>query len=309
MSMTVRRNLTFASCVTALLLIALPSIAQTPPVFRKPKPVFRVTLLGFQADEQTNDTMFQTDGKGDEIYTLVNVASYESSTPSMQRYRSILMGDGNDQPAVPERMAVGNLSDQGGIGTGFRMLPRTAPRGAYRALTLPMVVYRGSGPVIVVPTIWEWDGDDKFARTFADELEARFFRGPLTVSFVRDAEHGRLDPAAGVGPLFSAARLNWTLRTFGYGRGGSDYVIGETNIGEERVFTPQFLVLTSEMAAVAARKSGSLPALRAASGAEGSIVEPLFPAGFLNGVINVRYDAAYGNKGTYTLFLKVEMVN
>lgn len=302
---------TIASCVLALL-IASPSFAQVPPVIKqkaKPKPVFRVTLVGYQADEQTNDTMFQTDGKGDEIYTLVNVASYESSAPTMQRYRSILMGDGNDQPAVPERMAVGNLSDQGGIGTGFRMLPRNPPRGAYNALTLPMVVYRGSGPVIVVPTIWEWDGDDKFARTYMQELETTFLRGPLTVSFVRDAEGGRLDPAAGVGPLFSAARVNWMLRTFGYGRDGSDFVIGEATIGDERVFRPQFLLLTSEMAVAAARRSGSLPALRATNGAEGTLVEPLFPAGFLNGVINVRYEAAYGKKGSYTMFLKVEMMN
>src|SRR5215203_3459170 len=39
---------------------------------------FRVTMTGFTVNRQTNDNIFEADGKGDEVFVLAEVAQYDS---------------------------------------------------------------------------------------------------------------------------------------------------------------------------------------------------------------------------------------
>jgi hypothetical protein len=276
---------------------------------------FRVTLLGFQADEQTDDDALQRDGKGDEVYLFTHVARYNGSgvrPTSVDRYSTILMGDVNLQ-SNPERMLVGDLSDQGGIGTGFRFLPRNPTRGAYSGLTLPLVVYEGelragADAVLIVPTIWEWDGNPLFREFYNRRIGDSFFNSAVTGSFVREAITSGATTAYGPGPVYDTEQLNWKVETQGLGDG--DRAVGDGIFDGRRSFTPKFLLLTNAQATALADRVGSLPQLRSGDDATSTVAEPLYPRDFLKGIVSVRYVSPPNQpKGSYTLFLKVEKLN
>ena len=289
------------------------ALAQPPATKEEPRKsdagvaaTYRVTLLGFQADEQTDDDMFESDGKGDEIFTLVHVGRYGEAIPTaVGRYRSILMGDVNHQPATPERLAVGQLSDQGGIGTGYRFMPRTPARGAAGSLALPMVIYEGRGAAMIVPTIWEWDNNGAFLNQYEVAADRSFLRSGIVESFVRDSERNGIHRRFGAGPLFESTSLGWTFEGW-QTPGDGDRPIGERH-HRGRTFAPQFLYIDSRIAARLAAQPGAFPPLPAVNGAVRA--EPVLAAGALNGMISVRYNGFPGQpKGAYTMFLKVEML-
>lgn len=127
---------------------------------------YRVTLNGFTANRQSNDTPFQTDGKGDEIYFATWVAVLDTAAERMAEHwivRSREMGDVN---GFAKRVKMGGASDRGGIRTGDRH-PSPAPFhrvGRSAADSLPMVLWEGAlvpgrSAVVLTPTVWEWDDD------------------------------------------------------------------------------------------------------------------------------------------------------
>ena len=162
---------------------------------------FRVILTGFSVNRQTNDHILEADGKGDEVYILAEVAQYDgvwslhgqvwtdrerSGLPVLsargklklrRSLASVLMGDANNQEAP--RIKAGSAGDMGGFRTGDRF-PTSEPwrlTGTPSANRLPMLLWEGdlrrdNDLVIIIPTIWEWDGGNIQPREqFAQDIK------------------------------------------------------------------------------------------------------------------------------------------
>ena len=157
---------------------------------------FRVVLTGFTVNRQTHDHLFETDGKGDEIYALVELAQYDGYAAGLDVYNpfyvaspinhratgelllrrspvSLVAGDTSGD--FPGRLTGGSANGaRGGLRTGDRY-PTNEPwsyGGEAHADRLPMLVWegelrRGRDLLVIVPTLWEWDGGNP-------ELRARF---------------------------------------------------------------------------------------------------------------------------------------
>jgi len=154
---------------------------------------FRVTLTGFTVNRQTDDNILEADGKGDEVYVVAELAQYDSYYEYGRRpgfsednilislggnngfhgrgnltlrksLFSVLMGDINNQ-RNPPRIQAGSASNLGGLRTGDRF-PSNEPwnlNGTPLPDRLPMLLWegelrRGQDFVMIIPTIWEWDG-------------------------------------------------------------------------------------------------------------------------------------------------------
>ena len=164
---------------------------------------FRVILTGFSVERQTDDNVLESDGKGDEVFIVAEVAEYanregRSQTPQdpfwalfgdnplltlRRTLTSIVMGDANNQE-VP-RIRAGTAGNNGGLRTGDQF-PTKEPWKQFGALStsrLPMQVWEGElsgqGMVIIVPTIWEWDDGNVRAREqFSQDMNVYFNAGP-----------------------------------------------------------------------------------------------------------------------------------
>lgn len=150
---------------------------------------FRVILTGFSVERQTDDNVLESDGKGDEVFIVAEVAQYADSALlngrrplTMRRtLTSIVMGDANNQE-VP-RIRAGTAGNNGGLRSGDQF-PTKEPWKTVGTLSnnrLPMVVWEGElsrGMVIIVPTIWEWDDGNVRAREqFVQDINIHFTFG------------------------------------------------------------------------------------------------------------------------------------
>jgi hypothetical protein len=146
---------------------ALPVIMQkqAPP----PAPAvkrYRVSITGFEVEQATWDDAMQRDGKDDEIFLMAEWRELYTSdgTPHVgpaQTVRSMVMGDINGfQPE--ERLQAGHASDEGGIRAGDKVGTIGNRRGEPRKDRIPLLIWEGElqpdMAVMIVPTIWEWDG-------------------------------------------------------------------------------------------------------------------------------------------------------
>lgn len=164
---------------------------------------FRVILTGFSVERQTDDNVLESDGKGDEVFIVAEVAEYANgekrpqppqdpfsalfgNNPLLTLRRtltSIVMGDANNQE-VP-RIRAGSAGNNGGLRSGDQF-PAKEPWKQVGALSqnrLPMQVWEGElsgqGMVIIVPTIWEWDDGNVRAREqFNQDMNVYFNAGP-----------------------------------------------------------------------------------------------------------------------------------
>ena len=156
---------------------------------------FRVTLTGFTVNKQSSDNILESDGKGDEVYFIVDSARYDGYTTRESRIpidapfnrgenlrafgelterhslQSIIFGDVNNQKE-PVRVCAGSASQVGGLRTGDRY-PTNEPwniSGTLQRDRLPMLLWEGElrderDLVVLIPTIWEWDGGNTEMRT------------------------------------------------------------------------------------------------------------------------------------------------
>jgi hypothetical protein len=211
------RNLT--GCAALLLLFAMAVFGQkgkdSLTIIEAGR--FRVTMTGFTVNRQTNDNILESDGKGDEVYILGELAQYDSywefgGRPGLRQDSilinlggqnglhgrgnvtlrrslvSVLMGDVNNQNNPP-RIQAGSAGGAGGLRTGDRF-PSNEPwnlSGQPRADRLPMLLWegqlrRGLDLVVIIPTIWEWDGGNPQLRSqFTQDVNYYF-----TVSTYQD---------------------------------------------------------------------------------------------------------------------------
>lgn len=149
-----------------------PPIDNRVPPDPPPPPVqtgrFRVTAMGFIVEHPSLDSIFETDGRGDEVYvrgdsfTFDRTGRYIASFPvqttlfgELGRYAG---GSGRPSPFQAAQNFGGFM-----IGDNYPTSgPWTEPRRR-RDGDLPMVLWegdltQGADGVVVIPTIWEWDG-------------------------------------------------------------------------------------------------------------------------------------------------------
>ena len=184
---------------------ALPIPANVTPA-RADTGTFRVILTGYTVDRQTADNILEADGKGDEVFILAEVAQYDRYSQTIpgitsaafrpgytgelraggeltlrRSLVSVLMGDVNNQNNPP-RIQAGSASDRGGLRTGDRF-PTNEPWMLGSEPTSdrpPMLLWEGQlrqgrDLVIIVPTIWEWDGGNVALRQqFTADINAYF---------------------------------------------------------------------------------------------------------------------------------------
>lgn len=257
-------------------------------------PHFRVTLTGFTVNRQTDDNILESDGKGDEVYVVAEVAQYDTywqvgRRPGFSQDNilinfggnngfhgrgnltlrrsliSVVMGDVNNQNNPP-RIRAGSASNLGGLRTGDRF-PSNEPwnlTGTPLSDRLPMLLWegelrRGGDFVMIIPTIWEWDGGNP-------ELRSRF---------TQDVNYYFAD---------STYRDDgFVFRNF---TGGDIVGAGDRPIGMlgRDTWIPQGLTLTFETAQNAATTS---------------------PSHIGTGVVEMRYAADTEN---YSLYFKIERV-
>jgi hypothetical protein len=303
---------------------------------------FRVSIVGFTVNRQTNDGLQELDGKGDEVYVVAQVAQFQNNgqLASNTLERSVLMGDTDLRPANEERMSTGNLSDQGGIGDGFRYRPLRNPSVRYSHPTLPWVVYEGrlapnANAVMIIPTIWEWDSNDRtlqeYRELYFSGSHPPYFYGspprrrwgdnavaspastnPWVANLVRDSLRSStgFTPSRGwgTGPV-----INSTGSSVGLSRDG-DQPIGLSNAptGSEygrygyRLFAPQILFLTYRLAQTVVTQTYPVPVVRASGGSTAVTAEPFGALG--PGIVPIRYAGTDEGTGDYTIFLKVERI-
>jgi hypothetical protein len=144
----------------------MPSASVTT-TWRKAR--YRISITGFRALQCTNDDpILHRDGKGDEIFVAAFVGSDLGGVGRIDRkiVRSRVYGDVNH---FPDRIQAGSSSPYGGIGPG-NAVPVTAgmPLVPVAATPdrLPLLVWEGELTdsdmgLAIVPSVWEWDGDDK----------------------------------------------------------------------------------------------------------------------------------------------------
>lgn len=145
-----------------------------PPVAAVPRSArFRLTATGFRVVHQSYDNIFQADGRDDEVYVRSDVFGFDrtgalhaSAVPT----RTLTMGQG--QPIRAGSGQPGLLDadrDVAGLVTGDTYptaTPWLARSGGPRPNDLPMTIWEGEitegeNGVVIVPSIWEWDGPDE----------------------------------------------------------------------------------------------------------------------------------------------------
>lgn len=149
-------------------------VAQTTCPSQTERGQFRVTLTGFLVNNETVDTLFEVDGRGDEVYTATEVAELSSANRifgPIRRLESLTYGDTSAGNSLPARIRAGNRSPTtGGLQSGNSYpVPGESPPmllGSSRARMIPMILWQGElrgGPnanaVVILPTIWELDND------------------------------------------------------------------------------------------------------------------------------------------------------
>ena len=246
---------------------------------------FRVTLTGFTVNQQSSDNILESDGKGDEVYFIIDSARYDGYTdrggrPSVfaplsldttlrpngnlterQSLQSVILGDVNFQNNPP-RIRAGSASQVGGLRTGDRY-PTNEPwnvSGALRTDRLPMLLWEGEltterDLVVLIPTIWEWDGGNTEMRAaYTDSVNSY-----LTTSSKTFWDHIRGQDLFGAGD-----------RPIGLLQNANGWV-------------PRGLFLTFPTAQRAATTS---------------------PSGYGTGVVELRY--GHSPKEDYSIYLKIE---
>lgn len=170
---------------------------------------FRVILTGFTVNRQTSDNVLESDGKGDEVLIVAEVAKFDNSeffyrstgtrhevpvpgywmtdegwngrgNITLRRsLTSIVFGDANNQETP--RMRAGSAGEMGGLRTGDKF-PSSAPwslSATPSANRLPMLLWEGqlenSDLVIIIPTIWEWDDGSFRSRREFTEAANKYF--------------------------------------------------------------------------------------------------------------------------------------
>jgi hypothetical protein len=248
---------------------------------------FRVTLVGFSVNRESWDDILERDGKRDEVFIVHEARVLDagaSVVAATEPVRSRVMGDVNRHDWRTTRIAAGTASAEGGIKTGNEVITDLVLWEGELA--------SGANSVVIVPTIWEWDGDPDFLN------RALGFLGAPIVLLGEGAGIALSPPSPDALPATARALLGHVFaRLTARGEIGAnvrvsknvfgdpkDRPIGMKDAGVFYVFEPQALRLDFNSASLLSRTN--------------------FGAG--NGILGMTYRDAEELKGDYTLHIHVE---
>ena len=289
------KSATFGLAIFCLALFGTSSAANAQSSAR-----FRVTLNGFTVNNQSDDDIFEGDGKGDEVYLradTLKVSTAAGAQSVKQTIKSIVLGDMNNQSG---RGQAGSASAKGGLRTGDKFPAATAQpwaRGSALATERPpMLLWEGTltqgvDGVEILPTIWEWDSPAQ-SRTEIDAADSLPFQ---LAGLERDFKT-RIS-SRNTSAMFDAANFY----PAGQGDAAQDprgFFIGDDKSGTRPIgmlqgprkfvfFLPQILLLSYDSALAASAAA---------------------PSNLGAGIFALRYK---DNKdhGDYTLYIQVEKIN
>lgn len=286
----------------------VPTDPPRPPVLTGR---FRLTAMGFIVEHPSLDSIFETDGRGDEVYVRGDsftfdrtgryITSYPVQTTMFGELGRYAGGSGRPSPFQAAQNFGGFMVGDSYPASG----PWTEPRRR-RADDLPMVMWegnltQGANGVVVIPTIWEWDGASWTVE------EARWGNGiKLAVQrqSARIADVIRQWPATQRGLVFdNLVSLfitdNGTRPIGSATRTPANVPAGSLSHPAAMQIDP--LILTYDSAAAQAVRPSDYE-VRSADGSSVSNVH--LPAG----VFGVSFIDPPEMQGNYTLFLKLEQL-
>ena len=171
---------------------------------------FRLTALGFRVERQSYDTIDQSDGRGDEVYVRANYFEFDRNGHQLasDTRRTALIGQRGTYQGGSSRSGGLDVSGDGGLlsGDSYPTATPWADRGRRAAADdLPLPIWEGElidggNGVLVLPSIWEWDGEGATAE------EVRWQTATPAAVFARRsriAELIRAWPARQTTPLFA----------------------------------------------------------------------------------------------------------
>lgn len=263
---------------------------------RLPRERFRITINGFACHRPTFDDLTQRDGVDDEVFVQADLSLYNLVGPhNPASVKSSVIGDTN---GFPTRLRGGSGHSIFGGNGGFHE-PDTFPAGGRpweriaerRSERPPLLVWEGElgsaqNALLIIPSIWEWDGDVSLENRYVASLAA--LRNDRVIqSALRTAISTRRDmdlPAVNrLRSLFSEVKVSKAFpgdpknRPVGMiDRGGHYYV-----------FNPRFMVLTYEKASLIAQSNNN---------------------GLGRGVISMEFRDDNELKGLYSLYIQVEIL-
>lgn len=134
-----------------------------------PKGRYRAVINGFSVTSPTWDHALEVDGKGDEVYIAWTTTSTDKNGNKLGGTfgdRTIIMGDTHKQN---NRIKAGSLSKKGGLTAGDTYPEGGTPWALDTSLVDPQnnrppikawegELIQGETSVVIVPSIWEWDG-------------------------------------------------------------------------------------------------------------------------------------------------------
>ncbi|HEX8238129.1 MAG TPA: hypothetical protein VF574_00125 [Allosphingosinicella sp.] len=261
---------------------------------------FRVTARGFRVDRQSYDNIVESDGRGDEVFVRADVFEFNwrPEVIATSSIRTDVLGErgplhGGSRPASP----LDADGRPGGFVTGdsypHPFSPWQARPPSVHPNDLPMrlwegELFQGTNAVVIVPTLWEWDGPDlspeqlswdrslpPAIRRVAPAIERIIVDRPATTLFDN---------------MFTVPVFNRGTRPIG----SSGNFALPTDIDS--------FVLTYDSAVELARGRGSEVIVRDAGGGLASRVELTLP----EGVFWIRLVDPPGLDGAYTLYLFIE---
>jgi hypothetical protein len=162
-----------------------------------PSATFRVTLNGFTVNHETNDDPLEIDGARDEVYLVpiilsANLSNVEDLRQLMFGTFSSVMGaqgalGGGAVNGEENRVRAGTATGDGGLQTGdsfpdHNPTPWRLPNGITtfrRSGTPPALLFEGTltegqDVVLILPTIWEWDGPSELRDAYYHLVQSSF---------------------------------------------------------------------------------------------------------------------------------------
>lgn len=331
-----------------------PSPAPSTPTAPAAVPVvtsgrYRIVANGFRVLHETKDDILSRDGKGDEVYGAFAMFHYNRHTGALldrDLRRTSIIGDVWN---FPGRIKGGSWSATGGFRAGDAFPSSGDPFVRHAPPTrdtFPFLIWDGPltndrDAVIILPTIWEYDGgsaayDQWFAREVANERTIWTDIG--TQEMIGGHQLGVVLPAGQIGApggasATAATGFQATLLQIGamFGVTPFDRPVGMNNIGGFGVLPRRAVVITREIIEAALQRLASNPTtdadaqsraqtglnellqmvqgIGAESGSTASSSPPL-NGGMPDGTIAIPLIDGSGSdfQGQYVLYIQVERI-
>lgn len=238
---------------------------------------YRVVANGFRVLHETKDDILSRDGKGDEVYGAFTMFHYDRHTGTLldrDLRRTLVVGDVWN---FPGRVKGGSWSATGGFRAGDKYPASGEPfvrHGAPSRDTFPFLIWEGPlsdglDAVVILPTIWEYDGgtavyDQWFFRELADQqsiwaaVGVQEMIGGHKLGVV--VPSGELGAPGGVSAT-APAGFQTTLLQIGamFGITSFDRPLGMKNVGGFAVLPRRAVVLTREIIEASLQQLASMP--------------------------------------------------